>query len=337
MFLDYDIGDDSYYLFTCAELKAREIEFLGKDKIERMLKSKSMEDFLSVLRDTVYSGYISDMERSRSFENAILEEYKGMVEFLSERLRPEHQIVKDLLFFEQNIHNLKVIVKSVIMDMDLEDLFIPLFYSYGELKDAAVTENYEKIDKSVSEILKFSVELAKGQKNYRLMELELERFYLKEIFNSVKELGSRLITDYLRHVIDIMNIKNFYRNKYLEEDLDFDYFLHENGFLQKEMIMEFKDESLDLFIREMGRTAYADIAVKGSHALQYEGTFSSFEKNEDSFYIDFFDSLKYTVSNLENVFKFFLLKKMELSYLNVIFTGVRYGVGENIIRSKVGV
>ena len=262
---------------------------------------------MSVLRDTVYSGYINDIERSRSFEKIIIEEYKNTVDFLSERLKPKHQPVKDLLFLEQNIHNLKVIVKSVIMDMDLEDLFIPLFYSYEELKDAAAGENYEEIDPSVSGVLEFAAELAKKQKNYRLLELELEKFYLKEVFKSTGDLGSRLIIDYLRHIIDIMNIKNVYRNKYLEDDLNFDYFLHENGFLPKELMAGFKDESLDFFIKEIGRTDYADIIIKGTHGLQYESTFSSFEKNEDLFYVDFFDSVKYSVSNLEKIFQFFLL------------------------------
>jgi len=337
MYLDYDIGDDSYYLFTCAELQSRQIEFLGKDKLERMLKSKNREEFFGVLRDTVYSKYISDIESSGSFENAVLEEYKIMVNYLSERLRPEHQPVKDLLFLELNIHNLKVIVKSVITDMDLEELFIPLFYSYAEMKDAAATENYEVVGQSVFRILKYAIELAKKQKDHRLMELELEKFYLEQVSESVKGLRSRMIADYLRHVIDIMNIKNICRSKYLKEDLKFDSFLYGNGFLSRESMAGFKDEELGVFIKEMGRTDYADIAARGAHALQQEGTFSSFEKNEDLFYIDFFEPVNYSVSNLEKISQFFLTKKMELSYLNVIFTGVLYGIDESRIRSKVGV
>jgi len=337
MFLDYDIADDSYYLFTCAELKTREIEFLGRDKIERMLKSKSTEEFISVLRDSVYSRYINDLERSKSFESIIVEQYKDIVGFLGERLKPKHQPLKDLLFLEQNIHNLKVIVKSIIADMDLGDLFIPLFHSYEELKDAAVAENYEEIDSTVSGILRFAVELAKKQNDYRLLELELEKFYLKEILKSVNGLKSRMIADYLRHIIDILNIKNIFRNKHLEEDLDFDYFLHENGFLPKDLMAGFKDESLDFFIKEIGRTEYADIMIKGARALQHEGTFSDFEKNEDLFYIDFFDSVKYSVSNLEKIFQFFLLKKMELGYLNIIFTGIVYDIDNSKVISRVGV
>ena len=150
-------------------------------------------------------------------------------------------------------------------------------------------------------------------------------------------LDSRLITDYLRHIIDIMNIKNICRNKYLEERVDFDGFLHENGFLTKEIMAGFKDESLDFFVKEIGRTDYADIIIKGIHALQNENTFSSFDKNEDLFYIDFFDSLKFTVSNLEKIFQFFLIKKIEMDYLNIVFTGIVYNIEDRRIKSRVGV
>jgi vacuolar-type H+-ATPase subunit C/Vma6 len=337
MYLDYDIGDDSYYLFTCAELRAREAEFLGKDKMERMLKAKSTEDFFAVLRDTVYSKHISEIENSGSFESFILEEYKETVNYLSERLRPEHQPVKDLLFLELNIHNLKVIVKSVTGDMDLEDLFIPLFCSYSDMKDAAVGENYEAVGKSVFGILKHSLEIAKGQKSRRLMELELEQFYLENISKSVKSLKSRMMTDYLKHFVDITNIKNICRTKYLKEDLKFDSFLYGNGFLPMGSLEVFKDEELEAFVKEMGRTDYADMVTAGTHDLQQKGTFSTFEKKEDLFYIDFFEPVNYTVSNLEKIFQFFLTKKMGLGYLNIIFTGVLYGISEERIKSRVGV
>jgi vacuolar-type H+-ATPase subunit C/Vma6 len=291
VYLDYDIGDDSYYLFTCAELQAREIEFLGKDKMERMLKSKNTENFFAVLRDTVYSKHISNIEDSGSFESVIMEEYRGIVNYLSERLRPEHQPVKDLLFLEQNIHNLKVIVKSVTGDMNLEELFIPLFYSYSEMKDAAEGENYEVVGQQVFEMLADLLELAKKQKDQRLAELRIEQFYLEHISESVKGLRSRMMADYLKHFIDIMNIKNICRSKNLKDDLKFDSFLYRNGFLSSKSLAVFEGEELEAFIKEMGRTDYADIVTTGAYDLQQERTFSTFEKKGDLFYIDFFETV----------------------------------------------
>ncbi|MBM3701753.1 MAG: hypothetical protein FJW63_01970 [Actinobacteria bacterium] len=335
--IDYDISDDSYYLFTCAELKTREVEFLEENRIEMMLRSEGLDEFIRALRDTVYSRYINDIERSRNFEKVILSEYKVAINFLGGSLKPKHQAAGDLLFLEENLHNLKVVIKSIILDIDLEKLFIPILHTYYTLRNAAVAENYKEVEPPVSGLLQFAAELMGRQKNYRFLELELEKFYLRKVLNSTRNLNSRLITDYLRHIIDILNIKNIYRNKLLEEDLSFNYFLHENGFLPKEFMAKFKGESLDFFINEMKRTDYADIIIEGTHTLHSEGTFSSFEKSEDLFYLDFFDPVKYTVSNLEKVFQFFLRKKLELKYLSIIFTSVLYGVDKSKIRNKVKV
>jgi len=332
---DYDIEDDSYYLFICAELKAREIEFLEKSKVEKMLNSQGMGEFIAALRDTVYSKYINDMGKYGSFEYIMVSEYKDMVNFLNERLRPEHKAVWNLLFLEQNLHNLKVVIKSIIMDMDLENLFIPMLYSYRELKDAAADGNYKEIVPEVADVLRFGIEIKGVQKSYRFLELKLEKFYLERILNTVEALGSRMLLAYFRHTIDILNIRNICRNKYLAEDLGFDYFLHKNGFIPKKTMMEFEGESLNFFTQEMERTDYAGIVIKGTQALNSEGTFSSFDKNEDLFYIDFFDSVKYSVSNIEKIFRFFLMKKIELNNLSVIFTGVSYGIENDKIRSKV--
>lgn len=335
IFANYDIVDDSYYLFTCAELKAREIEFLEESKIEKMLKSQGMGEFIAALRDTVYSKYINNMGKYSGFEYIVVSEYKDMVNFLNERLRPGHKAVWNLLFLEQNLHNLKVIIKSIIMDVSLENLFIPILYSYRVLKDAAADKNYKEILPEDADVLRFGMEIKDTQKNYRFFELELEKFYLQRIFKTIKALGSRMLLAYFRHAIDILNIRNICRTKYLAEDLGFDYFLHKNGFIPKKTMMGFEGESLNFFTQEMERTDYADIVIKGTQALNSEGTLSYFNKSEDLFYINFFDSVKYSVSNIEKIFRFFLMKKIELNNLSVIFTGVSYGIESEKIKSKV--
>lgn len=335
--IDYDISDDSYYLFTSAELKKRETEFLDENRIERLLRSEGTDEFIKTLRDTIYSRYLNDIENSGNFERVILSEYGNTVKFLNERLRDEHKPVIGILFLEEYLHNLKVVIKSIILNMDLENLFIPVLDSYQTLRNAALTGNYKEIDPLIAEVLSFAAELAEVQKNYRLMELEIEKFYLKKMFDTVKKLKRQFIIDYLRHVIDIYNIKNISRNKYLAEDLNFDNFIHENGFLPKKSLKGFEGETLDFFVKEMEKTDYADIVTKGIRILNSEKTFSSFEKNEDEFYMAFFDPLTFTVSNLEKIFQFFLRKKTELRYLNIIYTGVLYGIDKEKIKNRVKV
>ncbi len=335
--LNYDIEDDSDYLFACAELKAREIEFVDKSRIDRMLKSQGLDEFFRVLRDTVYSRYVNELENSRSFEGIIVSEYGNAVEFLSKRLKDGHQTAAELLFFEENLHNIKTVIKSIILDADLKELFIPIFYSYESLKNAAAAGNYKDLSQPFSGTLEFAVGIMNKQKNHRILEFEMEKFYLEEIFRSTEKLNSKMISDYLRCVIDILNIKSIYRSKHLEEGLDFGYFLHRNGFFPIEFMIKFKDESIDFFVKKMEQTDYADMVIKGDHTLYTEGTFSFFEREEDLFYIDFFEPVKYTVSNLEKIFQFFLRKKLELKYLNIIFTAILYDIDMGKIKNRIEV
>jgi vacuolar-type H+-ATPase subunit C/Vma6 len=62
--IDYDIDDDSYYLFACAELKAREIELIEKSKIDRMLGVAGVDDFFKILQETWYSKYLKKIKVS---------------------------------------------------------------------------------------------------------------------------------------------------------------------------------------------------------------------------------------------------------------------------------
>jgi len=335
--ISYDIEDDSFYLFTSAELMTREAELLDKSKIDKMLKSQNPDELMRLLRDTVYSGYAEELANRGNFESVIAIEYKKIADFLLRNLKTSHQAAGELLFFEETVHNMKTVIKSIILDEDMERLFIPVYYSYGKLKNALETGDYAGLSQPVSGTLQHASEKMKSEKNSRILEFEIEKFYLKEIFKSVEETGSRLIRDYLRHVIDIINIKNIYRNQYLKQDLSKDYFLHDNGSLAVDFLVEFVGENMDIFRKKLGQTEYADLAGRGAHDLYSNGIFSTFEREEDLFFLDFFNPLKYTVSNMEKIFHFFLRKKMELRYLNIIFAGVLYSIDVEKVKSRIGI
>jgi vacuolar-type H+-ATPase subunit C/Vma6 len=334
-YLDYDIEDDSFYLFTSAELTARDTEFLDRSKIDRMLRSQNLDELIKLLRDTVYSAYTEELAKSGNFEEIMSVEYKKIADFLLKNLRRSHQFAGEILFFDEIVHNLKTVIKSIILDKDMDKLFIPLYYSYRELKDAVTKSDYKNPGREVSRTLQFAVEKMAKEKDSRVLEFEMEKFYFKEIFNSVQTFNSKLIKDYVKHLIDITNIKNIYRSKYLKQDLSMDYFLYDNGFLSVEFLAGFMKENIDVLQKKLEQTYYADIVARGASDLYSKGTFSTFEKEEVTFFFDFLSPLKYTVSNMEKIFQFFLKKKFELKYLNIIFTGFLYGIDIEKVKSKI--
>ena len=128
--IPYEVEDDSYYLFTSAELKARENQFVDKGRVERMLSSADMDEFLKILGETSYAPEIGDIKSLNSFEPVMLAGFGEIIDFLEERLKSEHKKIIPILFFEEFLHNVKIVLKSVLLEEDLGRLYLPLKYEY---------------------------------------------------------------------------------------------------------------------------------------------------------------------------------------------------------------
>ena len=332
---DYDIEDDSYYLYTCAQLKARESEFIEKSKLERMAAADRIDDFLKILSETHYSGYINLISPEKNFDEVIMAFNKELLFFLTDRLKPEDKSEIDLIMYEENIHNYKVILKALILKNNLKYLFLPALYSYETLISEIEGQNYQEIDAHTKTFLDKIVSLRDRGLSLKKMELELERFYIDNLFYLTIKTGSRMLSDFIRHVIDIINIKNISRVKYTKASLDFNEFLIGNGFISLELLKKFETESTDSIVRELENSDYSVIVRNGTRSLYAYNTFFSFEKNEYIFYLNYFDAVKYSVANLEKITGFFIRKKIELKILNMIYLGILYGVEKSKISHKV--
>lgn len=333
---DYTISDDSFYLFACAELKAREKEFIEEQKIKRMLGVKSVDKFLKMLRETYYLKYLTDTGADADFGNVVVSELCSIADFLNNRLKTEHRIIINLLTLKEDLHNIKLMMKSAFLNKNLEKFFIPVSYSYNQLKKAFAPGSHEDIDPYTSSILQYAAMLSGTEKNHRTAELKLELFFLEKLYSSIAAIKGSMVKDFLKHVIDMFNIKNIYRNKFSGEKIDFDLFLHKNGFLNINFLKNFENENLEYFTQQISKTRYAPL-IKQERGLPHEvaDEVYFFEKSEELFYIYFFDSVKYTVSNLEKIVDFFIKKRIELKNLSIIFTGILYDIDRSKIRHEV--
>ncbi|MES0342088.1 MAG: V-type ATPase subunit [Candidatus Humimicrobiaceae bacterium] len=333
----YEIEDDSYYLFTCAELKAREYEFVERARFERMLESEDMDSFLKVLGETVYAHFIPDISSKSSFEKVMMDSYGNILRYLEERLRDEHRMLSHILFFEEILHNMKVILKSVILEKDLSSLFIPVIYDWDQLARTYSSDDHKYADKFTGKLMSYLKDILEkpGEKDYRKVELGFEKFYSGEIAGIAADLNRKMISEYISQRIDLINIENIYRWKQMGEKKGFGEILHNGGNISLDILKGFESETMDYMVRELERTDYGDIVIRGAQYLTTDCSFSSFERNRDLYFIEYFDNFKYSTSNLEKIFQFFLKKKIELGNINILFTGILYNAGRSNIKCKI--
>ncbi len=368
---DYDINDDSFYLYSCAQLKAREIEFLDKAKIERMVNARTIEDLRKIILETHYANLLNLLGKKENFDKVIVNFNIEAVRFLNENLKNEHVSAIDLLMLEESIHNYKVIIKALLLKENLSYLFIPFYYSYETLLNEFFNENesFQIVDSYTKKILNkikeiLLVFLREEQKNQNLslsdlkdfykdlqiqslnkgfisyLELEFEKFFIENLFILIKSFKSKLIEDYFRHLIDIGNIKSFVRINYLNLNINIDDVLINFGFIplsyfKKLQVSKSKGEDVyEVLVKDFLGTVYQKIIEHGVKNLLARQSFFSFDKNEYLFYLNFFDNVKYSIANIEKIFSFFLRKKIELKVLNMIFLGTLYSIEKSKLSHK---
>ena len=69
------MGDKKDYVFATARVRSVEKNLLTREKVEKMVDSKTPADALKVLYDSDY-GYGGDMVREENFEELLTEETK---------------------------------------------------------------------------------------------------------------------------------------------------------------------------------------------------------------------------------------------------------------------
>lgn len=332
---DYEISEDSNYLFACAELKAREKEFVERHHIERLIGLKSVDKFIKAIQETYYGSYAGKIEETGSFDMIMLSELTKMASFLKKRILPEHRVVSRILTIEEDLHNIKLIIKSKFLNKDFKNLFIPFLYSYDKLNKIIETRRYDEIDFLTSKILQYSFKLLEVEKDFRILEFKMESFYLQELFDEIILTKRKMLKDLIRRIIDIFNIENICRYKYTKSKFNLSSLLYKNGFLDSDFLNKTINVNIKDLVKLFKDTPYKKMVEKGIHFLFEDNSFSSFEISKDFFYLRFFDSIRYSISNLEKIIEFFYRKKIELKTINIIFMGILYNIERDKIKSRV--
>jgi V/A-type H+-transporting ATPase subunit C len=160
-----------------------------------------------------------------------------------------------------------------------------------------------------------------------LIEKGIEKIFIEidrpdRILNLAQTLKYTFITDYLRHRIDLGNLKIFCRAKYLELPVDkWKGFLYRGGFLDVSVLLE----SFDLSFGEIGErlraSAYHSIWILATDELVERETFVTLEREFENFLMLYLKKAKFIVFGPEPVFAYAMAKKKELQLIRLLGIG----------------
>jgi vacuolar-type H+-ATPase subunit C/Vma6 len=150
------------------------------------------------------------------------------------------------------------------------------------------------------------------------------------------ECGYLFIKDYLRHRIDLANIKIFCRIKYSgfsREKLES--LILKGGFLDEKIFLQ----SFDLSFSEIGEkiqaTPYRELWTRATDTLEEGETFVALERGIEDFLMKYLQRAKHIVFGPEPVFAYGLAKKKELSLVRLVSIGKLAQIPSQILKERI--
>lgn len=189
--------------------------------------------------------------------------------------------------------------------------------------------------------------LEKEEKNlYRLLEeillegdlltIFLEESHPEKAMSVAERTGYSFIKDYIRHKIDLGNLKIFCRVKYSGLSLKkFESLVLKGGFLDEKNLLQNFDLSFSEIGDRLRATPYHDLWTKATDALEERETFVELERGIEDFLMKYLKRAKYIVFGPEPVFTYGLAKRRELSLVRLLGVGKINQIPTPILKERI--
>jgi V/A-type H+-transporting ATPase subunit C len=224
------------YNFIVAKIKAMYDRLLEKDIYLKLIKTRSTDEFITVLSRTVYNQYIRDVKEAnlQSIENIIL---KSLFDDIMIVIKYSPRDVSNFVinFLDRfEIENIKVILKGLYLGMRTREIVryivpTPLGLTFDDYYD--IFEKANSIEDFIhlfsgtdySDIIKKYLVFGK-EDAYIFIDSALDKYVYLKLWimrkNLQKRLDRKIAEGFLGLEIDLLNIRTILRGKKLGLSLD---------------------------------------------------------------------------------------------------------------------
>ncbi|UCC38410.1 MAG: V-type ATPase subunit [Candidatus Aminicenantes bacterium] len=169
-----------------------------------------------------------------------------------------------------------------------------------------------------------------------VFDIYLEESNPQEAMSIAESMDYAFIKDYLRHKIDLSNLKIFCRIKYSGHSIQkFENLILKGGFLDEKILLQ----NFDLTYGEIGdklrASAYQDLWNRAIDVLEERETFVEFERGIEDFLMKYLRKAKYIVFGPEPVFAYGLAKRKELRAVRLLGVGKLNHVPSELLKERI--
>ena len=312
-----------------------EKKLLSRAKIDRIIEAKDIDEVFKALNETEYSNAVAETSRGEDYEKILSYELKKLYKTMRE-ITVDQSIV-DLMALKYDYHNLKVMIKEKELNKDLSELYSPIeAVDFLKLKEAFLEGNYKDMEPEYREAIQEVERDFEATKDPQRIDLIFDRYYYLHLYKMANQVGIELFIDYVRDIIDFINIRSSIRLKKQGKDIGFfeDVILPHGNIDREDILFTIKD-SIDNMIHKFRNSRISSGLLKGLESYKETERLSDFEKYMDNYLMEINKPSKYVNFGPEPIFSYILAKETEIKVLRIIMVSKLNNISPDAIRGRV--
>lgn len=312
-----------------------ENKLLSRAKTDRMIEAKDIEEVFKSLSETDYGNFVSSLKRAGDYEEVLSSELIRVYKMMRELSKDP--VVVDILALKYDYHNLKVMVKENLLKKDLSGIYIPIGTTdINKIKEDFIDGNFKNITSEFRESIEAVSKDYEATGDPQRIDLIFDKYYAIHLYKMAAETKISLFIDYVRDMIDFINIKTSIRLKKQGKDTKFfEEIILPNGNIDEDVVLFTLNDNIEGIISKFKNSRISSGLIKGLESYKNTNRLSDLEKYMDNYLMELNKPSKYVNFGPEPIFSYLIAKETEIKVLRIIFVSKLNGISPDATRERV--
>ncbi len=326
------------FAYISGLIRILETRLLNQNELERMIDAKSFQDAFRVMNELDYARFLDMAKNPQEFQKVL---DADMLETKKLFLKTcPYPWFLNIFWYRYDTHNIKTLLKAKLMGKtkeSVEHLLMDLGnISHTALADYIFDNQRVVLDPKEDDFIKKAITKAtnkfKEHNNPQEIDFIIDRVFFQLALKIAKKSNVAFIVEYIQHLIDLSNIKLYFRlENWKTESPDKIGLLLKGGTIPFNV---FFFEEAD-FLAAMSRTIYKEVVDKGMEDIKEKDEFIRLENESENFIAEYIRKKRFEAIGPEVVMNYFHAKKNNAMVVRMVLIGKMNGVEPETIRKHV--
>lgn len=316
---------ETRYAYAVARIRVKELNMLGRTRLERMLDSDTVSGALRVLYEAGYN-------ESTNYEEILGNETAEIYSYLRE-ISPEPDIF-DMFSYRYDSHNIKVLLKAELSGTEETSILVDNGVIDKNLLGIMIRErDIKKLPVELSDSVEKAVDTFSRTRDPQIIDILIDAAYFILFKRLAEESGNKLLVELAKATIDISNLNSFVRIKGRMEDLDLlNRILISGGKIPVKRYLDAFGSDIEVFINEIKGYGYNSLI---EIVLENPGRVTEFEKACDNFIMNIVSKYRYSAFGVGPLVGYMIGKETDIKNARIILVGKTNNINSDTIRERL--